>query len=163
MSILYEYFSTVNLPWSLARNSVARCWNKKKLKPGGRHSSVVSSAPTIMRPRVRICAFSICIFENVLRKGQKRFSHFLKRNLNCTVLSVTAKQSFTVLVLRVNSWASVSVTRFVLHLFERWSEANKRKFADKIKWSNNSLWQFVAVNLHWVPSTGFLSLTYLLF
>ena len=40
---------------------------------GGRHSSVVSSAPTILRPRVRIPStpsmlFSICIIEIVSRK-----------------------------------------------------------------------------------------------
>ena len=42
----------------------------------GRHSTVVSSLPTILRPRVRIpCTefklFSICIIEIVMRKGRK--------------------------------------------------------------------------------------------
>ena len=39
---------------------------------GGCHSSAVSFAPTILRPRVRIpsTTFSICIIEIVMRKGR---------------------------------------------------------------------------------------------
>ena len=47
----------------------------KNVMLGGRHSSMVSSAPTILRPRVRILStpfmfFSICI-EIVTRREQK--------------------------------------------------------------------------------------------
>ena len=43
---------------------------------GGRHSSMVSSVPTILRPWVQIPStpstpFSICIIEIVMRKGGK--------------------------------------------------------------------------------------------
>ena len=47
--------------------------NKNIYLQGGRHSSVVLSAPTILRPQVQIPStpsmlFSICIIEIVLRK-----------------------------------------------------------------------------------------------
>ena len=47
-----------------------------KEKSGSRHSSIVLSAPTILRPRVWIPSrpsllFSICIIEILIRKGRK--------------------------------------------------------------------------------------------
>ena len=49
---------------------------KNNITVGGRHSSVVSSAPTIMQPRIRIpCTpstlYSNCIFNVGMRKGRK--------------------------------------------------------------------------------------------
>ena len=48
-------------------------YRHKRLRLDDRHSSVVSSAPTILRPRVQIPStpsmlFSICVIEIVLRK-----------------------------------------------------------------------------------------------
>ena len=59
---------------------------------GGHHSSVVSSAPTILRPRVCIPStpstlFSICIIQNCIEKitkmNKKRpgLAHFFKRSM----------------------------------------------------------------------------------
>ena len=60
------------------------CWNNPDVHllilkisiPGGRHSSMVSSVPTILRLWVRIPStpsklFSICIIEIVMRKAQQ--------------------------------------------------------------------------------------------
>ena len=49
---------------------------EKSQRKGGRHSSMVLSAPTILQPQVRIpttpsTLFSICIIEFVMRKERK--------------------------------------------------------------------------------------------
>ena len=58
-------------------SSIVQSFNGKKYATlGGRHSSVVLSAPTILQPRAlntnhTIYAFSICIIEIVVRKERK--------------------------------------------------------------------------------------------
>ena len=61
-------FEVFLLPW----NATAYCVKRNSVL-GGHHSSVVSSAPTILRPQVRIPStpsmlFSICTIEIVSRK-----------------------------------------------------------------------------------------------
>ena len=62
---------------------------------GGRHSSVVSSAPTILQPRVQIPSspsmlFSICIEKRTkINKKRSGLAHFLKKEIKIYLMLVT--------------------------------------------------------------------------